>query len=136
LNEIERGKLVMLLTDHISALREDTSALSNQLGQVLSLTSNTSAANAYPPTLSRFAGSSKSKDADDWQDHIRCIHSSVDVIDESTWALLASSPGNSDEKADVIELNLRTALNSLQAELQTTDRQVQEAFSTHGGTTR
>ena len=136
LNEIERGKLVTLLTDHISALREDSSALENQLGQVLSLSSNTSAANAPPPTLPRFDGSSKSKDSDNWRDHVRCINSSVNVIDESTWALLASSPGNSDEKTDVIELNLRTALNGLQAELQITDRQVQEAFSAHRETTR
>ena len=125
LNNIERDKLHMLLTDHISALREDTSALLNQLGQILSLASNTPAVNASisdpsDHTIDRSHGS------DGWQEHIRRIHSSVDVVHGSISTLLAGSPDSDKESVDSIELNLRTALNRLQVELQISDQQIRK----------
>jgi len=126
LNNIERDKLHMLLTDHISALREDTSALLNQLGQILSLTSNTSVANASVSDLSNHATADRPQASEGWQDHIRRIHSSVDVVHESIAALLAGSPDGDKESVDTIELNLRTALNRLQVELQISDQQIRK----------
>jgi hypothetical protein len=124
LNNIERDKLHMLLTDHISALREDTSALLNQLGQILSLTSNTAAVNASVSDLSNRADTGRPEASDDWQNHIRRIHSSVDVVHESISTLLAGSPDSDKDDVDTIELNLRTALNRLQVELQISDQQI------------
>jgi ElaB/YqjD/DUF883 family membrane-anchored ribosome-binding protein len=124
LNNIERDRLHMLLTDHISALREDTSALLNQLGQILSLTSNTAAVNASVSDLSNRADTGRPEASDDWQNHIRRIHSSVDVVHESISTLLAGSPDSDKDDVDTIELNLRTALNRLQVELQISDQQI------------
>jgi ElaB/YqjD/DUF883 family membrane-anchored ribosome-binding protein len=136
LNTIERDKLHMLLTDHISALREDTSSLLNQLGQILSLASNTPAANASVPDLSRRAPPDASQASDNWQDHIRRIHSSVNVVHESISALLAGSPDNGKENVDTIELNLRTALNRLQSELQISDQRIRKTIAAPRETNR
>lgn len=136
LNSIERDKLHMLLTDHISALREDTSALLNQLGQVLSLTSNTPAVNASVTDPLVQSRSDRPQSSDGWQDHIRRIHSSVDVVHESISALLAGSPGSDKESVDTIELNLRTALNRLQMELQISDQQIHKTVAAPRETNR
>jgi anti-sigma factor RsiW len=129
LNGIERSKLHMLLTDHISALREDTSALLNQLGQILSLTSNTPAVNASVADLASHGDPDKPQASDDWQNHIRRIHSSVDVVHESISTLLAGSPDSDKDNVDTIELNLRTALNRLQVELQISDQQIRRTVA-------
>jgi hypothetical protein len=126
----------MLLTDHISALREDTSALLNQLGQILSLTSNTPAVNASVADLSSQRDPDKPQASDDWQNHIRRIHSSLDVVHESISTLLAGSPDSDKENADTIELNLRTALNRLQTELQISDQQIRKTVAAPRETNR
>ena len=136
LNNIERDKLHMLLTDHISALREDTSALLNQLGQILSLTSNTPAVNASVSDLSSQRDPDKPQASDDWQNHIRRIHSSVNVVHESISTLLAGSPDSDKENVDTIELNLRTALNRLQVELQISDQQIRRTLAAPRDTNR
>jgi ElaB/YqjD/DUF883 family membrane-anchored ribosome-binding protein len=118
-------ELRRLLSDHISALREDVSRLQSQLGQVLSSSSNTAAANTaalrVPPLKT-------SERADDWRSHVHRVHSSVETINESVAALLTGSDAGEKDDPETIEVRLRTTLTQLQAELQVLDQQAQKQF--------
>jgi hypothetical protein len=126
LDEDARRQLQILLTDHVSALREDISFLQNQLGEILSRSSNTPAANTSVKAPLE-SGSVESPDSsEDWRDRIRRIHSSTEAIHEAVVALLSSSQPSDQKDADAIEINLRTSLTQLQTELQTLDQRVNE----------
>ncbi len=118
-------QLQRLLSDHISALREDVSRLQSQLGQVLSSSSNTAAANTAP---SRLPPPKTSESADDWRSHIHRVHSSVETVNESVAVLLTGSAGDEKDDPETIEVGLRTTLTQLQAELQVLDQQVHKQF--------
>lgn len=126
LKEDQRGQLQVLLSDHISALREDVSSLQNQLGEILSRASNTPAANTavQAPLESNASGAAESSVG--WRDRIRRIHSSTEAIHESVVALLSSSQPHDQSDAAAIEVNLRTSLTQLQTELQALDQKVHE----------
>jgi len=109
-------QLQSLLTDHITALREDVSRLQNQLGQVLSSASNTAAANTTSsPAITT--------EPDDWRRRTHRVHSSVEITNEAVSVLLAGSSEISDSP-DKLQLRLRTTLTQLQAELQLLDQQI------------
>jgi hypothetical protein len=116
-----RQRLSALLGDHVAALREDINRLQNQLGQVLSPASNTAAANTASPSL---PFPNEVQHADDWRDHARRVHSSVETVNESVAALLTGSPANESDNQEAIEIGLRTTLTQLQAELQVLDQQI------------
>ncbi len=134
LDSSAREQLHILLTDHISALREDASRLDNQLGQVLSTSSNTAAANTTTPASPAPASPRVQDQAGDWREHIHRVHSSVETIHESVVALLTGSPTNDRDDEEAVEVGLRTALTQLQAELQVLDQQVHRIILTSGGT--
>jgi hypothetical protein len=112
-------KLQTLITDHVTALREDLSSLQNQLGEVLSRSSNTPSANT---SISEpLAYSATQETEGDWRNSVRRIHSSTEAVHEAVTSLLTSSqPAN----AEPIEVNLRTSLTQLQTELQTLDQKL------------
>ncbi|AXC12540.1 RNA polymerase sigma-70 factor, ECF subfamily [Acidisarcina polymorpha] len=126
LNEDARRQLQVLLADHVSALREDISSLQNQLGAILSRSSNTPAANTsvQAPLTPGAAGALDS--SDDWRERIRRIRSSTEAIHEAVVALLSSSQPSEQKDGAAIEVNLRTSLTQLQTELQTLDQRVHE----------
>ena len=120
-----RHKLQVLLTDHVSALREDIGSLQNEVAEILPRSSNTPAANTSvkePPE----ARSATPETTEDWRDRIHRIHSATEAIHESIAALLSSSQPSDRKDADAIEVNLRTTLTQVQTELQTLDQKVQE----------
>lgn len=123
-NEAQQ-QLQRLLSDHISALREDVSRLQSQLGQVLSSSSNTAAANT---ASSRTPPPKTSERADDWRSHVHRVHSSVETVNESVAVLLTGSAGDEKDDPETIEVGLRTTLTQLQAELQVLDQQVHKQF--------
>ncbi|WP_446743650.1 hypothetical protein [Silvibacterium acidisoli] len=126
LNEEKRQQLQTLLSDHISALREDVRALQNQLGEILSQSSNTPAANTSVKAQLE-AGTVRAPDSSgDWRDRIHRIHSSTEAIHEAVVALLSSSQPHDENDADGIEINLRTSLTQLDTELQDIDQKVHE----------
>jgi hypothetical protein len=126
LNEDARRQLQVLLTDHVSALREDISSLQNQLGEILSHSSNTPAANTSVKASLESVSTDASDSSDDWRDRIRRIHSSTEAIHEAVVVLLSSSQPSDQKDGDAIEVNLRTSLTQLQTELQTLDQRVHE----------
>jgi hypothetical protein len=112
-------KLQTLITDHVTALREDLSSLQNQLGEVLSDSSNTPSANTSISEPLAYAATQET--AADWRNSVRRIHSSTEAVHESVASLLTSSqPAN----AEPIEVNLRTSLTQLQTELQSLDQKL------------
>jgi hypothetical protein len=121
LNTESRKQLNTLLNDHLTALREDINRLQNQLGQVLSSESNTVAANTVSPDTSFFKAAGRTNN---WRDEAHRVHSSVDIVNESVSTLLASSIAGKTDDQEMIELNLRTTLTQLQAELQLLDQQI------------
>jgi hypothetical protein len=118
-------KLQTLLSDHVAALREDVSRLQNQLGQILSSTSNTAAANTAVGTPQQGAPSPSAPD--DWRSRIHRVHSSVETADEAVSVLLAGSQENGGS-SDRLQIQLRTTLTQLQAELQSLGQQVHNQF--------
>lgn len=118
-----RRQLQALLTDHVSVLREDLSSLQNQLAEILSRSSNTPAANTSSPTLDANEGMESQRD---WREQVRRVHSSTEAIHEAVATLLTSSPPGSHTDVEAIEVNLRTSLTQLQAELQVLDQEVRK----------
>jgi hypothetical protein len=125
LDSVSRQRLGMLLGDHLSALREEINRLQNQLGQVLSPSSNTAAANT---ASSKFTSSEMPEHADDWRSHVHRMHSSVETVDESVAVLLTGSSTDEKDDPEAIEIGLRTTLTQLQAELQVLDQQIHKQF--------
>jgi peptidoglycan hydrolase CwlO-like protein len=122
LGDDPRRKVQVLLADHVTALREDLSSLQNQLGEILSQSSNTPSANTSltEPILS---GSPAARETSaDWRNRVRRIHSSTEAVHEAVATLLTSSQPGSD--AEAIEVNLRTTLTQLQTELQLLDQKI------------
>jgi hypothetical protein len=125
LDTASRQRLGMLLGDHLAALREDSNRLQNQLGQVLSSTSNTAAANT---ASSKFASPETQERTDDWCTHAHRVHSSVETVNESVAVLLTGSSTDENDDPEAIEIGLRTTLTQLQAELQALDQQVHKTI--------
>jgi hypothetical protein len=125
LDSASRQRLGMLLGDHLSALREEINRLQNQLGQVLSPSSNTAAANT---ASSKFTSSEMPEHTDDWRSHVHRMHSSVETVDESVAVLLTGSSTDEKDDPEAIEIGLRTTLTQLQAELQVLDQQIHKQF--------
>jgi hypothetical protein len=125
LDSASRQRLGMLLGDHLSALREEINRLQNQLGQVLSPSSNTAAANT---ASSKFTSPEMPEHADDWRSHVHRMHSSVETVDESVAVLLTGSSTDEKDDPEAIEIGLRTTLTQLQAELQVLDQQIHKQF--------
>jgi hypothetical protein len=124
LDDDARRQLQVLVTDHVSALREDISSLQNQMAEILSGTSNTPAANTSVMTPSETGSSDTLEFSDDWRDRIRRIHSSTEAVHEAVSALLTSSQPSDQKDVNAIEVNLRTSLTQLQTELQVLDQKV------------
>ena len=122
LDTVSRQRLGALLGDHLSTLREDINRLQNQLGQVLSTSSNTAAANTATPK------SGIPEPADDWRSRAHRVHSSVETVDESVAALLTGSSAGEKDDPEAVEIGLRTTLTQLQAELQVMDQQIRKQF--------
>jgi len=127
---LDRGaqqQLQRLLTDHISALREDVSRLQNQLGQVLSSASNTAAANTAVGAYEKSSptGAPSPSVPEDWRSRVHRVHSSVETTNEAVSVLLAGS-SEEDGSSDKLQLRLRTTLTQLQAELQSLGQQVRK----------
>jgi hypothetical protein len=118
LNDDARRQLQVLLTDHVSALREDVSSLQNQLGEILSRSSNTPAANTSLAAPLESSPAPAQETSADWRAHIRRAHSSTEAVHEAVAALLTSSQSSDRNDAEAIEINLRTSLTQLQADLQ------------------
>lgn len=127
LNDDARRQLQVLLVDHVSALREDISSLQNQLGEILSRSSNTPAANTSVKGQMESGAVDATDSSDDWRARIRRIHSSIEAIHEAVVALLSSSQPSDQNDGDAIEVNLRTSLTQLQTELQTLDQRIHES---------
>lgn len=125
LDAASRQRLGMLLGDHLSALREDINRLQSQLGQVLSPSSNTAAANT---ASSKSTSPETGEHADDWRTHAHRVHSSVETVDESVAVLMTGSSTDEKDDPEAIEIGLRTTLTQLQAELQVLDQQVHKQF--------
>jgi hypothetical protein len=123
LDESSRRELRGLLLDHVAALREDLSSLANQLSPVLSPSSNTPAANTATPVP---AAPGHAGAPEDWQERIRRVHSSTEAIHEAVATLLTTSPTDRGGDAETIEVNLRTSLTQVQAELQSLEEQLQK----------
>ena len=121
LNTASRQRLGVLLGDHLLALREDVNRLQSQLGQVLSPSSNTAAANTASSKLTSPDGPDH---ADDWRSHAHRVHSSVETVDESVAALLTGSSTDEKDRPETIEIGLRTTLTQLQTDLQVLDQQI------------
>jgi hypothetical protein len=117
-------QLHVLLTDHVSALREDISSLQNQIAEILSVASNTPAANTSVTAPLEASSSDMLELSEDLRDRIRRIHSSTETVHEAVAALLTSSQPNDQSDANVIEVNLRTSLTQLQTELQVLDQKL------------
>jgi hypothetical protein len=126
LHDDARRQLCALLSDHVSALREDISSLQNQLGEILSGSSNTPAANTSL-TAPMEIGSTAAQLPEDWREQVRRIHSSTEAVHEAVAALLTSAQPSDQNDAEAIEVNLRTSLTQLQTELQILDQQVRKA---------
>lgn len=126
LDDDARHQLQTLLADHVSALREDISSLQNQLGEILSHSSNTPAANTSVTAPLESGSIDTSGSSEDWRERIRRIHSSTEAVHEAVVALLSSSQPSDQKDGDAIEIDLRTSLTQLQTELQALDQRVHE----------
>jgi hypothetical protein len=124
LSEDSRGKLQMLLNDHVTALREDLSALQNQLGEILSRSSNTPSANTSIPEAMELGSGTIADSAADWRKRVRRVHSSTEAVHEAVSTLLSSSQPSD---AESIEVNLRTSLTQLQTELISLDQKIRKS---------
>jgi hypothetical protein len=120
-----RQELHVLLTDHVSVLREDLSSLQNRLAEIISMSSNTPAANTAFP-----ADSTETPEVQrDWRERVRRVHSSTENINEAVVTLLTSSPPSSRNNVEAIEINLRTTLTQIQTELQVLNQTLRKANS-------
>lgn len=129
LNDDARQQIQVLLADHVSALREDINSLQNQLGQILSRTSNTPAANTSlaAPLQSNSASTPESSEfSEDWRTRVRRVHSSTEAVHEAVAALLTSTPSSDHNDAEAIEVNLRTSLTQLRTDLQLLGQDIQK----------
>jgi hypothetical protein len=126
LNDDARQQVQMLLTDHVSALREDISSLQNQLGEILSRTSNTPAANTSLTAPLQSNSASAPEFSEDWRTRVRRAHSSTEAVHEAIAALLTSSPSSDHNDAEAIEVNLRTSLTQLRTDLQLLGQDIQK----------
>jgi peptidoglycan hydrolase CwlO-like protein len=126
LDDEERRKLQVLLTDHVSALSEDISSLQNQLGEILSGASNTPAANTSVNTPLKSDSTHTLEVPEDWRDRTRRVHSSTEAVHEAVVTLLSSSQPSDQNDTNAIEVNLRTSLTQLQTELQALNQIVHE----------
>ena len=127
LDEDSRQKLKVLLVDHVSAMREDISSLQNQLGEILSRSSNTPASNTAPFPSAESSSPSSDIAPDDWQDRSRRVHSSTEAIHEAVVALITSSQPSEKNDTEAIEINLRTSLTQIQTELLTLDEKLRRS---------
>jgi hypothetical protein len=126
LDDDARRQVQVLLTDHVSALREDISSLQNQLGEILSRTSNTPAANTSLTAPLQSNSASTPEFSEDWRTRVRRAHSSTEAVHEAVAALLTSSPSNDHNDAEAIEVNLRTSLTQLRTDLQLLGQDIQK----------
>jgi hypothetical protein len=126
LDDDARRQLQVLLADHVAALREDTSSLQNQLGEILSRTSNTPAANTSLTAPLESSSASAQEFSEDWRTRVRRVHSSTEAVHESVAALLTSSPSSDHNDAEAIEVNLRTSLTQLRTDLQLLGEDIQK----------
>jgi hypothetical protein len=127
LDDDARRQLHVLLSDHVSALREDVSSLQNQLGEILSRSSNTPAANTSLTAPMGSGSADVQQQPEDWREQVRRIHSSTEAVHEAVAALLTSAQPSDQNNAESIEINLRTSLTQLQTELQVLDQRVRQA---------
>ncbi len=121
-----RRQLQVLLSDHVSALREDISSLQNQAAEILSGSSNTPAANTSVKSPLESTLIDAPASSEDWRERVHRIHSSTEAVHEAIVALFSSSQPSDQNNANAIEINLRTSLTQLQMELQTLDQTVHE----------
>lgn len=126
LDDDARRQLQTLLTDHVSALREDIGSLQNQLAEILSGSSNTPAANTSISAPMKFNSSDTTRFSEDWRDRIRRIHSSTETVHEAVATLITSAQPSDHNDAETIEVNLRTSLTQLQTELQVFDQEIRK----------
>jgi hypothetical protein len=126
LNDDARLQVQVLLTDHVSALREDINSLQNQLGEILSRTSNTPAANTALTASLPSGSASTPERPEDWRTRVRRVHSSTEAVHEAIAALLTSSPSSDHNDAEAIEVNLRTSLTQLRTDLQLLGQDIQK----------
>ncbi len=126
LNDDARRQVQVLLADHVSALREDISSLQNQLGEILSRTSNTPAANTSLAAPLQSETASMQEPSEDWRTRVRRAHSSTEAVHEAVAALLTSSPSSDHNDAETIEVNLRTSLTQLRTDLQLLSQDIQK----------
>ncbi len=122
-----RQQLRVLLTDHVSALRQDVASLQNQLGAILSRASNTPAANTALTEPLPTAPPPKEA-SNDWRVEAHRIHSSIETVHESITALLTNSQPNERNDPETIEINLRTSLTQLQTDLQSFDEKLRRPY--------
>lgn len=125
-NDDARQQIQVLLADHVSALREDINSLQNQLGEILSETSNTPAANTSPTAPLQSNGASTPEFSEGWRTRVRRIHSSTEAVHEAVAALLTSSPSTDRNDAEAIEVNVRTSLTQLRTDLQLLGQDIQK----------
>jgi hypothetical protein len=129
-----RQRLQELLSDHVSALQQDISRLRNQLGAVMSTSSNTAADNINvkerPGARESQAAAASSANpspagasSEDWRVNARRVHSSVETVDECVAVLLVGDAADG-EDVEKLQLRLRTTLTELQTELEVLDHQV------------
>jgi len=127
LDASSQQSLRSLLTDHLAVLREDINRLQNQLGPVLSSSSNTAAANAIVDDS--IAPSVKpSENAGDWRKQVHRVYSSVETVNESVVVLLAGSATDDRDSPETIEVGLRTTLAQLQADLKVLGQQIRKPY--------
>jgi hypothetical protein len=125
-NDDARQQIQVLLADHVSALREDVNSLQNQLGEILSETSNTPAANTSLTAPLESSDASTPEFSEDWRTRVRRVHSSTEAVHEAVAALLTSSPSGDRNDAEAIEVNVRTSLTQLRTDLQLLDQDIQK----------
>jgi hypothetical protein len=127
MDRASKQKLEELLSDHVGALQQDISRLRNQFGIVMSISSNTAAANTSVAGTAPVTGKEAPTPTEDWRAQVRRIHSSVETVNECVAVLLGGSASEG-EDAEKLEIRLRTALTELQTELETLDHQVRTQF--------
>jgi hypothetical protein len=108
LHRSSRQKLETLVSDHVTALQQDVARLDSQLGTILSPSSNSATAKTSSPGPS----------AQDWRERVKRIHSSVQTVGEAVNALLGGGSSDNTVDPEKLEVQLRTTLTQLEAELE------------------
>jgi len=127
LDDDARRELQALLTDHVAALHGDIGSLQNQMAAILSISSNTPAANTPFTAQRKFSSADALEAPEHWRDRIHRIHSSTEAIHEAVLTLLTSSQASSQNDAEAVEVDLRTSLTQLQTEIQVLEQEVRKA---------